>query len=234
MLLSYTRQLAHCLMLPTLWWCAALYCVRAGLVDGQDILELGCGWGSLCLFVARAYPKSRVTAVSNSRTQKDFIMRRCRQFNVNNLEVITADVVEFQVGNSVWTHVDQSGLHAPVGPFLRNPWLFMLQLTHAHVWPCLLQVPGTYDRILSIEMFEHMKNYEVLMQRISNWLKPDGKLFVHIFCHKASPYHFEVSRFRSTQVSLGGRFLVPGTYTNNTCWLCLLCTVWQIPLDTPC
>ena len=76
----------------------ALYCVRAGLIDGQDILELGCGWGSFSLFAARAFPRSRVTAVSNSRTQRDYIMRRARELGVSNLEVITADVVEFQVG----------------------------------------------------------------------------------------------------------------------------------------
>jgi hypothetical protein len=75
----------------------ALYCVRAGLRDGQDILELGCGWGSFSLFAARAFPGSRVTAVSNSRTQKEYIMKRAREYGVTNLNVITADMVDFQV-----------------------------------------------------------------------------------------------------------------------------------------
>jgi hypothetical protein len=78
---------------------AALYCVRAGLREGQDILELGCGWGSLSLFVARAFPGSRVTAVSNSRTQREYILQRAQELDVRNLQVITADMVEFQVGS---------------------------------------------------------------------------------------------------------------------------------------
>ncbi|GBF89484.1 cyclopropane-fatty-acyl-phospholipid synthase [Raphidocelis subcapitata] len=127
----------------------ALYCVRAGLRDGQDILELGCGWGSFCLFAARAFPRSRVTAVSNSRTQREYIMRRAREAGVTNLQVITADMVEFQA-------------------------------------------PGQYDRIVSIEMFEHMKNYQELLRRCAGWLRPGGQLFVHIFCHRSTPYHFEV------------------------------------------
>jgi cyclopropane fatty-acyl-phospholipid synthase-like methyltransferase len=77
--------------------CAALYCVRAGLRNGQDVLELGCGWGSLCLFMARAYPNSRVTAVSNSTTQKAYIDGQAQDMGLKNLTVITADMVEFQV-----------------------------------------------------------------------------------------------------------------------------------------
>ncbi|KIY97831.1 cyclopropane-fatty-acyl-phospholipid synthase [Monoraphidium neglectum] len=127
----------------------ALYCVRAGLREGQDILELGCGWGSLSLFVARAFPGSRVTAVSNSRTQREYILQRAQELDVRNLQVITADMVEFQA-------------------------------------------TAQYDRIVSIEMFEHMKNYQELLRRCSTWLRPGGQLFVHIFCHKTNPYHFEV------------------------------------------
>lgn len=127
----------------------ALYCLRAELKDGQDILELGCGWGSLCLFVAKAYSKSRVTAVSNSRTQRELIMARAKQQNITNLQVLTADMVDFSA-------------------------------------------PDTYDRILSIEMFEHMKNYRTLMARCATWLRPEGKMFVHIFVHRSMPYHFEV------------------------------------------
>ncbi len=79
----------------------ALYCVRAGLRDGQDVLELGCGWGSFSLFAARAFPGSRVTAVSNSRTQREYILKRARDYGVSNLQVITADMVEFQVGGGL-------------------------------------------------------------------------------------------------------------------------------------
>mmetsp|Transcript_7143 Transcript_7143/g.12310 ORF Transcript_7143/g.12310 Transcript_7143/m.12310 type:complete len:358 (+) Transcript_7143:63-1136(+) len=128
----------------------ALYCQRAELVDGQDILELGCGWGSFSLFAAAAFPNSKVTAVSNSRTQKEFIMGQAKQRGLGNIQVLTADMVNFQP-------------------------------------------PGTYDRIVSIEMFEHMKNYSELLRRCSTWLKSGGKLFVHIFVHKSMPYHFEVN-----------------------------------------
>ncbi|KAF8068348.1 (S)-coclaurine N-methyltransferase [Scenedesmus sp. PABB004] len=127
----------------------ALYCARARLSDGQAVLELGCGWGSLSLFMAAAYPGSAITSVSNSSTQREFITRRARELELTNLTVITADVVDFQA-------------------------------------------PGTYDRIVSIEMFEHMKNYAELLRRVASWLRPGGALFVHIFCHKACPYHFEV------------------------------------------
>ena len=92
----------------------ALYCQRAELSDGQAVLELGCGWGSLSLFIAAAYPKSKVTAVSNSKTQKEFIMGQAAQRGLDNLNVITANMIDFAA-------------------------------------------PGVYDRIVSIEMFEHMK-----------------------------------------------------------------------------
>lgn len=115
------------------------------------MLELGCGWGSLALFMARTYPKSRITGISNSRTQREFIMKRAKQMGLKNLQILTADMVDFNA-------------------------------------------PGTYDRIMSVEMFEHMKNYQELLRRVSTWLRPGGKLFVHIFVHKAMPYHFEVGR----------------------------------------
>lgn len=126
-----------------------LYCSRAKLEDGQKILELGCGWGSLTLFVASVYPGSHITAVSNSSTQKVYIDSKAKEMKLNNITVITADVVHFEA-------------------------------------------PETYDRVLSIEMFEHMKNYKELLRRISCWLVPDGLVFLHFFCHKENPYHFEV------------------------------------------
>jgi cyclopropane-fatty-acyl-phospholipid synthase len=114
------------------------------------MLELGCGWGSLCVFIARAYPASRVTAVSNSATQRQAILARCREANVSNLTVVTGDL---------------------------NTW----------------QAPGTYDRVVTVECFEHMKNYRALLQRVASWLRPGGALFVHVFAHRDDPYHFEVA-----------------------------------------
>jgi cyclopropane-fatty-acyl-phospholipid synthase len=127
----------------------ALYAERARLGDGQDVLELGCGWGSLTLWMAERFRNSRITAVSNSRPQREFIEARCRERGLNNVQVITHDV------NT-------------------------LQLERAR-----------FDRAVSIEMFEHMRNYDTLLGRIASWLRPGGKLFVHIFCHRELLYPFE-------------------------------------------
>jgi len=124
-----------------------LYINRANISNGHTILDLGCGWGSLSLFLALQFPASKITSVSNSKTQKQFIEGKCKELNITNVEVITADVNVFETNSQ-------------------------------------------FDRILSIEMFEHMKNYEKLLGRISSWLKPTGKLFVHIFSHASYPYHF--------------------------------------------
>lgn len=126
-----------------------LTCDRAALTDGQTVLELGCGWGSLCLYMAERYPRSRIVAVSNSRTQKAYIDERVAQLGLTNLEVITADMNGFETD------------------------------------------AGRYDRVVSVEMFEHMRNHEALLGRIRRWLKPDGRLFVHIFCHDRYTYLFE-------------------------------------------
>ncbi len=125
-----------------------LFCQRAGIEEGMDILELGCGWGSLCLWIAQKYPRSRVCAVSNSRTQREFIASRCEELGVGNVEVLTANIADF----------------APRQRF---------------------------DRVLSVEMFEHLRNYEELLHRIAAWLEPGGKLMVHIFCHARFAYPFE-------------------------------------------
>jgi cyclopropane-fatty-acyl-phospholipid synthase len=127
----------------------ALYVERARLADGQEILELGCGWGSLSLYLAERFPSARVTAVSNSTTQRAHIEERCREFGLSNLRVITCDMNGFDAA------------------------------------------PAAFDRVVSIEMFEHMKNYEQLLGRIAGWLKPGGLLFVHIFTHHRFAYHFE-------------------------------------------
>lgn len=121
---------------------------RAGLFDGQDILELGCGWGSLTLYMAAHFPKSKITAVSNSNDQRQFIEERCRQLKLENITVITADMNDFNA-------------------------------------------EGLFDRVVSIEMFEHMRNYEKLLGRVNTWLKKEGKLFVHIFSHQKVAYPFE-------------------------------------------
>lgn len=125
----------------------ALTCERAELSDGQRVLELGCGWGSLSLWMAENYPKSRITAVSNSAPQREFILARAAERGLTNLEVLTRDMNEF---------------HAP----------------------------GSYDRVVSVEMFEHMRNYPELLCRVASWLSPGGKLFVHIFCHRTFAYPF--------------------------------------------
>jgi cyclopropane-fatty-acyl-phospholipid synthase len=126
-----------------------LYCKRARLEDGQTVLELGCGWGSLSLYLAERFPSSRVVGVSNSRTQKEFIEARARASGLRNLEIRTADMNRFDAGEQ-------------------------------------------FDRVVSIEMFEHMRNYEKLLSRVASWMKPDGLLFVHIFTHKEFAYPYEV------------------------------------------
>jgi len=129
----------------------ALTCERARLRDGDQILELGCGWGSLTLWMAARFPNSRITAVSNSRTQKQFIDSRAAERGLANVEVITRDanVLEF--------------------PPERR-----------------------FDRVVSVEMFEHMRNYETLLGRIAGWMRPGATLFVHIFTHVRFAYPFEV------------------------------------------
>ena len=126
----------------------ALTCQRAGLVDGMDILELGCGWGSLSLWMAEKYPKARITAVSNSATQKKYIDSVASAKNFKNLTIITCDMNVFAIDR-------------------------------------------TFDRVVSVEMFEHMRNYRLLFERVSTWLKPAGQLFFHIFCHAEYTYPFE-------------------------------------------
>jgi cyclopropane-fatty-acyl-phospholipid synthase len=125
-----------------------LYAERAQIRDGQHILELGCGWGSLSLFLAEKFPQSVITGVSNSQTQREHIEAQAAQRGLKNLRIITADMNSFDIA------------------------------------------PAQFDRVVSVEMFEHMKNYERLLAHISRWLKPGGKLFVHIFTHHRLSYHF--------------------------------------------
>ena len=121
---------------------------RAQLADGDSILELGCGWGSLTCYMALKLPNSKITAVSNSKDQKEYIINRCKNQGLDNIEVITADMNDFGTENK-------------------------------------------YDRVVSIEMFEHMRNYKKLLSKISSWLHDGGKLFIHIFTHQSVVYPFE-------------------------------------------
>jgi len=123
-------------------------CEQAELADGQRVLELGCGWGSLTLWMAGQYPNSQITAVSNSASQRKFIEQRALDLGLHNLKVITCDVNQ-------------------------------------------LELDERFDRVVSVEMFEHVRNYRELLKRVSGWLRPEGKLFVHIFCHRYLAYPFE-------------------------------------------
>nr|WP_235205373.1 cyclopropane-fatty-acyl-phospholipid synthase family protein [Oleiagrimonas soli] len=126
-----------------------LYGERAEFDDDMDILELGCGWGSLTLWMAERYPNARITAVSNSRLQRQHIEAQCRERGIGNVRVITADVNRLELD------------------------------------------ADAFDRVVSIEMFEHMRNYQHLLRNIGRWLRSGGKMFVHIFCHRELMYPFE-------------------------------------------
>lgn len=124
-------------------------CEHAELVDGMDVLELGCGWGSLSLWMAEYYPNANITSVSNSASQREFILQRAKERGLDkNLNVITCDVND-------------------------------------------LQCQQDFDRVVSVEMFEHVRNHKELFRRIAGWLKTDGKLFAHIFCHREWTYKFQ-------------------------------------------
>jgi cyclopropane-fatty-acyl-phospholipid synthase len=122
-------------------------CERAELADGQRILELGCGWGSLTLFAAERYPHAQIVAVTNSHAQREHVMGAAAERGLHNVEVIVADMNVFASGER-------------------------------------------FDRVVSVEMFEHMRNYAVLFERISGWLVDGGKFFMHVFCHRSTPYEF--------------------------------------------
>ncbi len=125
-------------------------CANAQLADGQDILELGCGWGSMTLWMAEHYPNARITAVSNSQSQREHIEAHAKQQGLANVTVITADMNVFDI--------DQR-----------------------------------FDRIVSVEMFEHMSNWRALLEKCRRWLRPDGSMFMHVFAHRSAPYRFDVN-----------------------------------------
>jgi cyclopropane-fatty-acyl-phospholipid synthase len=132
---------------------------RAGIGPAQRILDLGCGWGALALYVAERFPSSAVVALSNSASQRAFINARAAERGLRNLDVITGDINAFTPA----TDVPAAG-----GPVI-------------------------FDRIVSVEMFEHMRNYPKLLERISGWLAPGGRLFVHIFAHRCFAYPYEAA-----------------------------------------
>ena len=120
---------------------------RAGIEDGMQVLDLGCGWGSLSLWIAERFPSSSVTSVSNSTSQRDFILKQARERSLQNIEVIACDMNDFETDKR-------------------------------------------FDRVVSVEMFEHMRNYGSLFSCIDDWLVPDGRFFMHIFCHRTTPYEY--------------------------------------------
>lgn len=123
-------------------------CVHADVRDGQAILELGCGWGSLSLWMAERMPNARIVAVSNSASQRSHIEAQAARRRLTNLTVITADMNDFAIDDR-------------------------------------------FDRIVSVEMFEHMANWRALLTRAKAWLKPDGRMFLHVFTHRSTPYRFD-------------------------------------------
>jgi cyclopropane-fatty-acyl-phospholipid synthase len=151
-----------------------LTCQRAELQDGQQVLELGCGWGSLSLFMAARYPASNFTVVSNSHSQKEYIDGQARERGLQNLRVITADMNNFGPGPQAAGDGPQTDGNSPGSD------------------PGSSVPPASFDRVVSIEMFEHMRNYQRLMEKAASFLKPEGKLFVHIFTHVNWAYLFEV------------------------------------------
>ncbi len=132
----------------------ALYAERAQLREGMRILDLGCGWGSLSLWLAEKFPGSQIVGLSNSHGQREFIMSRAQERGFRNLTILTGNIVDFEMPAK--------------------------------------QLQSGFDRVMSIEMFEHMKNYGLLLNKISHWMKIDARLFIHIFVHKLLAYHFEV------------------------------------------
>ncbi|HSU42250.1 MAG TPA: cyclopropane-fatty-acyl-phospholipid synthase family protein, partial [Polyangiaceae bacterium] len=123
---------------------------RARLADGQRVLELGCGWGSLTLWMARKFPNSAITGVSNSSSQRALILRRARELALDNVSIVTADINRFEPASA-------------------------------------------FDRVVSVEMFEHVRNWEALLGRVRGWLAPEGLVFLHFFAHRSFSYPFEAA-----------------------------------------
>ena len=142
-----------------------LSCDHAAIEDGMDVLELGCGWGSLTLWMAQQYPGARIVAMSNSDSQRRWIGAEAARKGLSNIECLTADINDFDCDRA-------------------------------------------FDRIVSVEMFEHARNYRLLLQRVAGWLRPQGKLFVHVFAHREWAYRFGSE---STDDWMGRYFFTGGT-----------------------
>ncbi|RKP05690.1 methyltransferase [Thamnocephalis sphaerospora] len=129
------------------------YCRKADLKDGQKVLDLGCGWGSLTLFLAERYPNSVIYSLSNSSTQRAHIEAECKRRNLNNVRVFVGDVAVFE-------------------------------------FPAITR---DFDRILSVEMLEHVRNHPLIFKKVSSWLShsDDARFFVHVFCHRTRSYDFD-------------------------------------------
>ena len=143
---------------------------RAGVSNGQEVLDLGCGWGAFTLYAAARFPDSRFVGLSNSRSQRDFILARAADRGLVNVDVVTGDINDFEADRA-------------------------------------------FDRIVSIEMFEHVRNYEQLLRRIAGWMRPDGRLFVHIFAHRRFAYPYEV---RGSSDWMAEHFFTGGTMPSDS------------------
>jgi cyclopropane-fatty-acyl-phospholipid synthase len=151
---------------------------RAELVDGMQILELGCGWGSLTLAMAKKFPRSKIVALSNSNPQRIYIENELKKHGLTHVTVLTRNIVD------------------------------TLDLDREF---------GKFDRVVSVEMFEHLRNYETLFERISSWLKPDGKLFFHVFAHRSASYLFETEgndNWMGKYFFTGGQMPAHGLFLN--------------------
>jgi cyclopropane-fatty-acyl-phospholipid synthase len=157
-----------------------LTCAHAGLDDGMEVLELGCGWGSLALWMAERYPNSRILAISNSASQRQFIESKAHKHGLKNVQIQTADINHFVTDRK-------------------------------------------FDRVVSVEMLEHLRNYELLFNRVSIWLKPTGKFFVHVFYHNRCAYPFELdgnndwmAKHFQRDLLIDDRWLISGRHYQKT------------------